>query len=277
MIIPDKTITDNPFVDNLLYYSKLMALNCTVKDEEEALSQETVESLRRRQLLISSVEKTSTYEVYESIPEEIIEKYISLRTNLDLYGEDINALKEHMNHYGIHARTNILNRLSKMAREIYASHYEIMTSYLDEIGDTWFTDNKELYDKCKLLTATYEDLFNALPYNTIYRILNTYINNYNNTDISEVSKSLDNFKEYISSRKDNVIELELSKINNAMRNVFISHYDIMILRGYVKESSLEWKSYKTSKVVYDACIAGKATYNQLYSSFPEDGLLKILM
>ena len=41
---------------------------------EEALSQETVESLRRRELLISSVEKTSTYEVYPSIPKEILEK-----------------------------------------------------------------------------------------------------------------------------------------------------------------------------------------------------------
>ena len=36
MVIPEKTYTNNPFVDNVIYYAKLLAMNCTVKDEEEA-------------------------------------------------------------------------------------------------------------------------------------------------------------------------------------------------------------------------------------------------
>ena len=163
MITPDKIITDNPFVDNVLYYSKLMAINCTIKDEEEALSQETVESLRRRELLISSVEKTSSYESYTSVPKEILEKHIAVRTNLDLYAENIDTLKQYMNSYSVHARTKILNNLSSLARNIYASHYEIMTEYLNSVSNTWFTDNEELYNKCKSFSATYKDLFNVIP------------------------------------------------------------------------------------------------------------------
>lgn len=276
MIIPEKTITDNPFVDNVLYYSKLMALNCTVKDEEEALSQETAESLRRRELLISSVEKTSTYEVYESIPKEILEKYIAVRTNLDLYGESINAIKAHMNSYGIHERTKILNNLSSLARFVYTTHYEIMMTYLDEIGDNWFADNEELYNNCKSLSATYKDLFNVLPTKTVYRILETYINNYDNSDINEIASSLENFQAYVDNRSDSAIEAELIKINDAMRNVFIGHYEIMIERGYVRDSTTVWRKYIDEEDTYKLCKNGKATYYQLYGLFPEDSLLDSL-
>ena len=37
MIIPEKTYTSNPFVDNVIYYAKYLAMNCTIKDEDEAL------------------------------------------------------------------------------------------------------------------------------------------------------------------------------------------------------------------------------------------------
>jgi hypothetical protein len=276
MITPDKTITDNAFVDNVLYYSKLIALNCTIKDEEEALSQETVESLRRRELLISSVEKTSTYEVYQSIPKEILEKYIAVRSNLDVYGESITALKTHMNSYGIHERNKILNKLSDLARSIYIGHYEIMMTYLDEIGDTWFADNEVLYNNCKNLTATYKDLFNILPNKTVYRIIETYINNYDNTDIEDLSSDLNKFQAYVNNRTDSAIETELIKINEAMRNVFISHYDIMIERGYVKESSTTWRKYFDEKDTYRLCENGRATYHELFGLFPKDSILDSL-
>lgn len=276
MITPEKTITDNPFVDNILYYSKLMALNCTVKDEDEALSYETAESLRRRELLISSVEKTSIYEVYPTIPKEILEKYIAVRTNLDLYGESINAIKAHMNSYGIHERTKILNNLSSLAREIYIAHYEIMINYLNEIGDTWFADNEVLYNNCLTLNATYKDLFDALPTRTVIRILETYINNYDNSSIEDIASSLESFQAYIDSRDDSAIESELIRVNDAMRNVFIGHYKIMIQRGYVKDSTTTWRKYIDEKNTYKACKNGRATYYQLYGLFPKDSLLDSL-
>ena len=44
MITPTKTYTDNPFVDNVVYYAKLLGVNSVVKDEDEALQNETPES-----------------------------------------------------------------------------------------------------------------------------------------------------------------------------------------------------------------------------------------
>ena len=37
-MVPEKTYTSNPFVDNVIYYAKWLAMNCSVKDEEEALN-----------------------------------------------------------------------------------------------------------------------------------------------------------------------------------------------------------------------------------------------
>ena len=272
MIIPEKTITENPFVDNVLYYSKLMAINCTIKDEEEALSQETPESLKRRELLISSIEKTSTYESYQSIPEEILEKYITIKSNLDIYANNIDTFKTHMNSYGVYKRNGILNNLSSLARLIYSSHYEIMMDYLNEINDTWFSDNKELYEKCKSNNATYKDLFNIIPKETMRRIARTYINNYDSSDIDDIIDTLESFENYIKNRDDSAINEELLKINNAMQNVFASHYEIMIVRGYLKNNSTEWKKYISRAAIYRKCLNETATYYDLYDLFPKESL-----
>jgi hypothetical protein len=277
MIYPDKTITDNPFVDNVLYYSKLMALNSTVKDKDESLLYETVDSLNRRELLISSVEKTSIYEVYDSIPKEILEKYIEVKSNLDLYAESNNALKAHMNSFGVYDRTKIIGDISELAREVYINHYEIMMYYLDSIPDTWFTDNESLYNKCKSSKATYIDLFSVLPEKTVYRIIKTYINNYDNTDIEELSKDINKFKQYIASRTDKtVINTEVDKINNAMRCVFVDHYDMMVERGYAREAGTTWRNYRDEEDAYNHCKYGTATYYELYDLFPEDELNEVL-
>ena len=98
MITPEKTYSTNPFVDNIIYYAKLMALNCTIKDEEEALSYETKESIRAADLLIACVEGKNSYDMFDFIPKEIISKYIDSISNLELYlnNELINNLKPEM-------------------------------------------------------------------------------------------------------------------------------------------------------------------------------------
>ena len=85
MIDVEKTITDNPFVDNLIYYSKLLALNSVVKDQDEVLANETTESLKAGDIYIACIEGTSNYEMFSNIRKEILEKYIQQTSNLDLY------------------------------------------------------------------------------------------------------------------------------------------------------------------------------------------------
>ena len=116
MIYPEKTYTSNPFVDNLLYYAKFFAINGTVKDEDEALANETKETLQAGDLLIACVEGGVNYELFNSIPKEIIEKYIPVHSNLDLYVESDDALKAHYNSYSLYERTVLSNTIDRIAR-----------------------------------------------------------------------------------------------------------------------------------------------------------------
>ena len=185
MITPEKTYSTNPFVDNIIYYAKLMALNCTIKDEEEALANETKESLYAADVLIACVEKKSNYEMFTNIPAEILEKYIASTSNLDLYIKTPDALKAHLNSYSKYEKNKIFNRLSSLARTVYIDHYDIMSHYIEDAGPTWLEDNSELYEKCKSGIADYKDLFEHLPLQTVLRILKKYLSSDNYVKLSE--------------------------------------------------------------------------------------------
>ena len=74
MYTVEKIHTDNPFTDNLIYYTKFIALNSVVKDLDEALANETPESLHNGDVYISCVEGHATYEMFTYFPEEVLEK-----------------------------------------------------------------------------------------------------------------------------------------------------------------------------------------------------------
>lgn len=273
MINVEKTITDNPFVDNLIYYSKYLALNCIIKDEDDALSHETPESYKAGETYIACIEGKAKYEMFDAIPEEILEKYITKSTNLDVFANNMSAFSAYLNSLGLHERTVKLNNVSKVAQTVYIDHYDIMTDYVKNLSETWLDDNKELYEKCKDSQAKYYDLFDALPTYTRKRILIQYLNNYEDTNIDDINSSLDKFQEYIDARIDDVIKIELDNISKAMSNVFLSHYEIMQERGYItKVSQNNWYDYITYDSVNKSCEAGLATYKDLYNLFPEDDL-----
>ena len=281
MITPEKSYSNNPFVDNIIYYAKMIAMNCTVKDEEEALKNETKESLYAGDVLIACVEGKAHYEMFDKIPIEIIEKYVQLSTNLDIYAAKPENLKTRLNHFNIYNRNRIFNKFSSLARTVYIDHFDIMTDYVEKVGPTWLMDNLELYTKCVLSKATYEDLFDVLPIETVMRIIKKYLNSHGYCDLISIwdpsqitvdvlsdlaiqeallngkdpymantivldtdyllntaeyddkySDFMNQFKLYIKSRSDNTINTELDKISNAMRQVFISHYEMMRDRGY---------------------------------------------
>lgn len=268
MIIPDRTYTENPFIDNVIYHAKYLALNCTIKDEERAVLNETTNTLRDGNILISCIESTSTYETFRFIPEEILAKYIPSSNNIDLYVNDPDALRLHLSHYNIYDRVNIYERLSDFARRVYIDHYDIMMNYIEYIGSSWLDDNEQLYNACKNNTATYIDLFDVLPAYTRRRILNQYLSDYND----EINVSLNALQEYISARDDNQINTEIDYINNAMRSVFASHYDIMKERKYLKASADKWLDYNYLIKTNSYSLTVKSTYDKLYEYFPKDEL-----
>ena len=281
MIIPEKTYSSNPFVDNIIYYAKLMALNCTVKDEEEALANETKESLYAGDLYIACIENRATYEMFQNVPAEILEKYISYSSNLDIYAKNPKNLKVHLNHYQPMVRNGIYKNLSSLARTVYIDHFDIMADYINEVGTQWLADYSLLYNKSRSGIATYEDLFDELPIQTVMRILKAYLNARGYCELvsiwdpqqitakvlsdlaveearlsgnpipidstvvlnvdyllneslydNNISTYFNQFKIYINSRSDSAINTELDRISQAMRDIFIDHYEIMRGRRY---------------------------------------------
>lgn len=67
----EKIYTDNPFVDDLIYYTKILAMGCIIKNETEALAAETVASLKASDLYITSIEGTAPFELF-NYPEAVL-------------------------------------------------------------------------------------------------------------------------------------------------------------------------------------------------------------
>ena len=337
MLYVDKTITENPFVDNVAYYAKLLALNCSVKDSEEALANETAESMKAGYRYIACIEGNATYELFDSFPVSILQNYIPQGSNLDIYSKNPKWLKIRLENLDEPTRTATLNRLSKLARTVYIDHYDTMTKYIQEIGPTWLADHEELYNKCMDGTATYLDLFDELPMKTCLRIIRSYLNSHGYMDLAalwdpdsvitkadlakleatikasgdstynsniknllldtdyvasvdgySVSQSnyMNQFLAYISTRDDDTILTELANISKAMREVFISHYEVMQDRNYFNSGSEDniatvigddgtefkmpiWYGYSFSEDLYKKCKKGTVEWEELYPVFPQ--------
>ena len=67
-----KVFTDNPFVDELVYYVKKLAPGCIIKMEEMATANETLESMKAADLYISSYEGRASFILFDSFPREVI-------------------------------------------------------------------------------------------------------------------------------------------------------------------------------------------------------------
>lgn len=64
-----KVYTENPYVDELIYYTKLMGLDTVLKMQQVADNAETVESLKAAGIYIACVEGTAIFEQFSSIPQ----------------------------------------------------------------------------------------------------------------------------------------------------------------------------------------------------------------
>ena len=67
-----KTFTENPFIDLILYNAKILAYNCVVKDENEANLNETEDSFKRADLYISCLENHVALGLFPNIPVEFL-------------------------------------------------------------------------------------------------------------------------------------------------------------------------------------------------------------
>ena len=284
MIIPEKTYTNNPFVDNIIYNAKYIAMNCTVKDDDEAADNETIESLRNGEILISSVEGTSTYDIYTSIPKEILEKYIEVNTNLNLFMEDDNNLLIYLNSLKQLERDKIIEGLNKTARHVYIDHYRIMLNYLSDIDPSWGEQKQELYNKCQnnLVSCTDSELFDEIPKYTRKRIIKTYIPDVQ--DLDNISDNVTNFTQYILSRpilivEDSNLMTKIDYISKAMRDVFISHYKMMTEeRAFVRVNNEKLDTFVNipKPKIYNKAMNNEIDFLSLKNYMPENEVKNII-
>ena len=70
--VPEITNTGNPYVDNLVYYTKIFALDTVLKDMNAATDNETLFSIRNSDIYIHCIEDTAIFEYFEFFPEGVI-------------------------------------------------------------------------------------------------------------------------------------------------------------------------------------------------------------
>lgn len=67
-----KILTDYPFVDELVYYTKLLAYNAVVKNEKLANEAETLESQINANIYMACVEGKAKFTIFRNIPESVL-------------------------------------------------------------------------------------------------------------------------------------------------------------------------------------------------------------
>lgn len=70
----EQVYTENPYVDVLVYNTKLLGIDTVLKMKDVADANETEESLYNADRLIASIEGTATWGLFDSFPEEVLRK-----------------------------------------------------------------------------------------------------------------------------------------------------------------------------------------------------------
>ena len=100
---PKITNTDNPYIDNLVYYTKIFALDTVLKDMNAAIEHETLATIRESDIYIHCIEHTAIFDYFEAFPAEVISAAFSF------IGVDANVTRSHvggLNNYAPYVNIN---------------------------------------------------------------------------------------------------------------------------------------------------------------------------
>lgn len=125
-----KTYTDNPFVDLLLYYSKILAFGSVIKNQENANQNETSESMTNGDILIACMEGTEIFDLFDYDEDELREVGITDEKVISDYVKDKNRIP-------VEYRDKLKKLGSKKFIENYTEYnnYYRMLCGLPDIGD----------------------------------------------------------------------------------------------------------------------------------------------
>lgn len=131
----EKTYSNNPFVDALLYYTKVLAFGSVTKNMQIADSMEDTESLKNADILINCTEGTATFDIFTYTTDQM--RKVGIPENrIAIYQKDINQIKD-----GEYAAPEFVEPLRKLAQQDFLDSYLEMNNYyrmlcgLPDIGD----------------------------------------------------------------------------------------------------------------------------------------------
>jgi hypothetical protein len=113
-----KIYTDNPYVDEIVYYTKILALGTILKNEQEAFKYETFEIIKESDLYKISYEGHAKFEMFDYFPDEVLEAAGCNVAMIPTYTKDKNKIPE--------ARRDLV---TKAMMQYYVEHYEEHNNY----------------------------------------------------------------------------------------------------------------------------------------------------
>lgn len=113
----EKVLTENPFVDELVYYTKILGYGTVLKDEQQALAAETKDSLSAGELYVACCEGKVTYELVPITKEALVGTTLD-PSMYDFYLENPDRIPE-----------NFKDIVHKNAVQVYINNYEEQNSY----------------------------------------------------------------------------------------------------------------------------------------------------
>ena len=145
-----KVYTDNPYVDELVYYTKLMGLDTVLKMQAVADNCETVESLKAAGIFISCVENTVVFEMFDKCSITALNAAGIIEPNL------VQSCLKDIENVPLKYRDALTKALSKEYIENYneLNKYYRMLNGLPPVGhedyvDSWIPDDETIIDLSK--------------------------------------------------------------------------------------------------------------------------------
>ena len=116
----NQIMTENPFIDLLIYNLKILAYATIIKDNVTADLNETVESLKNSGLYIACVEKRAELALFPTIPDSFLTEVGVPQVYIDRYkaNDDVNYIPDQYH-----------ENLVKLLSDDYLLHYDELNEY----------------------------------------------------------------------------------------------------------------------------------------------------
>lgn len=155
-----KIFTENPFIDELIYYVKQIAPNCVIKNEELADSNETLESIKAADLYIASYEGRAEFYMFDSFPREVLRLAKVPEESLDICVEDKTNIPEKY-------RSAVVTKMMSYYIDNYVdlnNYYRMITGYpdTDDTDYIYLNDYVEDEDRVDLTLPLHEQSSNTI-------------------------------------------------------------------------------------------------------------------